>query len=273
MGITGVTEIVVFTLIFAVIQSFIKKKGGFKRELNNFALAMIFTMVLLLIVKVYSFSNLKMILLQFVLAVIFLILYRSGLKTLLEFSNKTVLNRAELFALVCVILVSISPLKAINFWGISLFSLLGIVLIMLLSCKRKVLHAIITAIIILVIMTMFDNIVPLKTILVIITAIITALLSRAEKKGFMLGVIFSVAFSIIMLMKIGEESGIHSIASQILLQMAIGFIILYFIPEGLYCYFTGEDDLSEKIKSKLEKMFPKRAKFLLSPGKSDKGKD
>ncbi len=273
LGITGVTQIIVFTLLFAVIQSFGKRKGGFKKDFKNFILAMIFTSILLILVKVYSFSNIALILLQLLLSAIFLVLYRSGLKTLFDISKKTILNRVELFAFVCVIISAISPFKSLVFMDISLFSLLCVVLIMILSCKREVLHAAVTSIIVMALMTMFEIIVPLKVILVVITAIIVALLSRAGKKGMIIGFIFSVAFSIIMMFKIGEETGIHSIASRVIVQMAIGFAILLLIPEGLYNCFTGEDDLSEKIKSRLEKMFPKRAKFLLSPGKPNEEND
>ncbi len=270
LGLEGFTETVVFTLIFALVQAFWKKKDGQVAEFIKYLGAITFTEVLLFVVNVHSFDNFINIVINMILSLGFFIVFKNGINNLYGTGEK--LKKEEVLATIVLFIVAVSVLKNISIFDITLLSLVCTVFVMIYAYKKPVLFGIVSALIVAIILGIFQKLVLLVVLMMVVISIIVSLLSIIGKKGSVIGFAFSGMMLLITLFKIENTAGVHTLASMALAQMFIGFLILLALPEGFYEYFSKFTTKNEKIRVILEKLFPKMALYRLSAGKEDKNK-
>lgn len=194
-GTVGITKFVVTAIVFAIFTSYKKSNDDFNKIIKILVASVIST-VILFITKQVAINMLPQLVLETILVLIFYLVFTLGLKVLIE-KPKEEIKQEELISSGIVALVVFSGFYHPIAYGISIFSLISVITLMIITWKKPVLFGIITSLFLASLFIALQNEALTYLMLFAIIAIVTTLLSRAGKKGAMIGLVFTLVYSLI----------------------------------------------------------------------------
>ena len=202
-GTEAVLRFLLFVLLFAIFKSVRKEKEkDEKKRIKTIAvtsiLSAVITEVLLVLIKIVPITSLGISLLHILFTGLFLLVFDRAFKYLssIDKNSKDEITTVNSISCILMIVAVTLCLANVKVFGVDLWSLICIVLIMLYSWKNKIIRAVICALLVLVVIALCYELKLEMAICLLAVSLITALISRAGKKGAMLGLAFSTILAI-----------------------------------------------------------------------------
>ena len=295
----------VSVLLFAVLKSY-TQDGDNKSLYMKYLLSNIISIVFLLVTNFTNFDLFSNLIILLILEFVFFVVFKTGLKLLFNPKEVKICSNEELLALMIIIVSLSSTFMAFSYKGITIVSLVTTLCVMLSSLKKPTSFSVANALVLTVILGLFQKANIAFFILHTACGIIVSLLSKIGKRGITIGFAFSILIVSISLQKeldipkidsvltdynkfIESRSGEYvlddndlmevpelkqyTISGVISKQMAIGYLLLMLIPASFYATYKGNAEENQEIQSFKEKMFNKRSNYLLNTGKMLKKKE
>ena len=202
-GTEAVLRFLLFVILFAIFKSARKENEKNERKrVKTIAvtsiLSAVITEVLLVLIKIVPITSLGISLLHVLFTGLFLLVFDRAFKYLssIDKNSKEEITTVNSISCILMIVAVTLCLTNVKLFGVDLWSLICIVLIMLYSWKNKIIRAVICALFVLVVTALCYELKLEMAICLLAVSLITALISRAGKKGAIVGLAFSVILAI-----------------------------------------------------------------------------
>ncbi len=201
-----------FVILFAIFKSVSKKKDQNEFEKNKSiiirtTISSVVTEVLLILLSMTPITEIAHSIVHIIVTAVFTILFIRTIKyfsSISEGSEEEITTINNISAVLAITAIT-ACLNPIMIFGVNLWIIVCVALVMLYSWKNKLLKAVICALLSSLMIAFCGQINLEIVICIIVTSIVTALISRANKKGALIGLIIATVIAVVLQFKSAPE--------------------------------------------------------------------
>lgn len=311
-GKVSLWRVFIATIIYAILKGILNKRKEDSKIKTSSIFIMSYTLSSLALVffKMEDFEMMLPHIFESFISTIFMFVFAKALGKIINFGKEKSLKKEDFLCLAIIILIGLSVFNyfSFNVSGVTVYSLISIVLLMILCYKKKVSTSVLYSIIIcLVFFLITGNFIFKYMLLYVLVGAVTALLSLTGKIGLIIGFIFTSIYLLFLapskemimnqlgvngavindynnfvkrqsgdkykLAEIPEmvEKMVDTPTTIVFREMMIGFLILCLVPQAILNKYEELINLDDKSKalSIIRKLYRPKV-LLLNPGKINK---
>lgn len=213
-GYVNTLKFLIFVIVYSIIKAFSKNTTKYdsndivqlaKNFLPKILIASVISEGILLITRVEELSDFPEIICYVISIALFSIVFRYAYKyyySLLKESDEKV-KYIHIISFVILFTICISFVKGINIFGVNLWIVLSIVLLMIVAWKKNIVFGILSSLLVSLVILLCTNVAIGIIILMLVVGIVTTLISKAGRKGALIGLVFSF---VILLITFGRNA-------------------------------------------------------------------
>ena len=199
VGITWIIRFAVAVILYALFKSYVKPGSSKTKNTVKFFLAQIIAAIFVILLGKENISQVPVLLFEILISTSFVFIFDFGIKTIFNNFGKETISPSKLISTALIFVIMTTVFLKNSFYGMSIFSIASIVILMMACWKKNVLTAIIYSMCISFIFIAFTSNGLEYVLLYCIVGIIAALLSKAGRKGLLIGAVFALIYCMFFL--------------------------------------------------------------------------
>ncbi|MBR3280896.1 MAG: hypothetical protein IKI57_03500 [Clostridia bacterium] len=193
-GLNSALEFLISIILFALFVSISKNKESIYKKAVLFALSQIISIIFLILVGLDKAPNVLLMMFNLITGTALMIVFSFGLKANVKIKNREKTNIEELISAGILFAALFSGTALFKFAGLTIFSIVCILTVMLLCWKKTAIFTLISSLAMALFFIVIAGEQLVYLLLFLIAGFASMLLSKAGRKGIIIGLLFTMFY-------------------------------------------------------------------------------